>query len=315
MRATVDETHPHTLTMTPEQYAEMLDAHPDYRVLRRLPQRDLFQTPPAGATLARGVVLDTETTGLSSETDRVIELGMLLFEFNPLTGEVYRIVERFDQLEDPGRPIPPETIQVHHITDDMVRGKRIDDAQVERLLRDVNVVIAHNAAFDRPFVEQRWPLFENLLWACSLRDIDWSSEGFGSAKLEYLLYTQGIFYEAHRAENDCQALLDVLSKTLPNSQKVALLALLETLNQPQTRVYAINSPFETKDQLKLRGYRWDGDMRCWHRTLSGEQALAEETAWLKKRVYGDRKAVIEVETLGGSVRYSNRSGLKARVTI
>ena len=61
--------------MTPEQCAERLDAHPDYRVLRRLPQKDLFQTPPEGAALARGVVLDTETTGLSSETDRVIELG------------------------------------------------------------------------------------------------------------------------------------------------------------------------------------------------------------------------------------------------
>ncbi len=301
--------------MTPEQCAERLDAHPDYRVLRRLPQKDLFQTPPEGAALARGVVLDTETTGLSSETDRVIELGMLLFEFNPISGEVYRIVERFDQLEDPGRPIPPETIQVHHITDEMVRGQRIDDAHVERLLRDVKVVIAHNAAFDRPFVEQRWPLFENLMWACSLRDIDWSAEGFGSAKLEYLLSTQGFFYEAHRAESDCQALLDLLSKNLPNSQKVALLALLETLNQPQTRVYAINSPFETKDQLKLRGYRWDGEMRCWHRTLSGEQALVEESTWLKKRVYGERKAVIEVETLGGLVRYSNRSGQKSRIAI
>jgi DNA polymerase-3 subunit epsilon len=311
------ETHPHQdpLNMTPEQCAEQLDAHPDFRVLRRLPQRDVFQVAPASAPVARGVVLDTETTGLSSDHDRVIELGMLLFEFNPVTGEVYRIVERFDRLEDPGRPIPPETIRVHHITDEMVRGQRIDDAEVERFLRGVQVVIAHNAAFDRPFVEQRWPLFENLLWACSLRDIDWSAEGFGSAKLEYLLYTQGVFYDAHRAETDCQALLDILSRALPNSQKIALLSLLETLNQPQTRVYAINSPFETKDQLKLRGYRWDGEMRCWHRTLSGAQALAEETAWLKKRVYGERKAVIEVETLGGSVRYSNRSGQKERVAI
>jgi DNA polymerase-3 subunit epsilon len=301
--------------MTPEQCAELLDQHPDFKVLRRLNPKTEFAPQAQGLVVSRGIVLDTETTGLSSENDRIIELGMLVFEFNPQTGQVYRIVEVFDQLEDPGRPIPPESTQVHHITDEMVRGQRIDDTEVHRLLQGVSVVIAHNAAFDRPFVEQRWPKFEEVFWACSLRDIDWSQEGFGSAKLEYLLYTQGIFYEAHRAETDCRALLEILSRVLPNSQKLALLALLETLNQAQKRVYALNSPFETKDALKLRGYRWDGEMRCWHRTLSGDQALAEETTWLKRRVYGERKAVIEVETLGGKVRYSQRSGQREKLAL
>ncbi len=301
--------------MSPEQCAELLSQHPDYKVLRRLPTRTEYQTRTSGQPVTRGIVLDTETTGLSSEDDRIIELGMLLFEFNPQTGEVFRIVDSFDQLEDPGRPIPPESTRVHHITDDMVRGKRIDDEQVRLWLRDVRVVIAHNAAFDRPFVEQRWPEFEDVLWACSLRDIDWSMEGFGSAKLEYILYTQGVFYEAHRAENDCRALLEVLSRELPQSQKSALLTLLESLNQPQSRVYALNSPFETKDLLKMRGYRWDAEMRCWHRTLSGSQALADEGAWLKHRVYGERKAVIEVETLGGKVRYSKRSGQREKINL
>ncbi|MEY2804750.1 MAG: hypothetical protein RL657_2086 [Pseudomonadota bacterium] len=298
--------------MTPEQAAALLEKHPDYRVLRRLPAREQFRPVPDGLKLMQGVILDTETTGLSTEHDQVIELGMLRFEFNPVSGEVVRILEAFDQLEDPGRPIPTESTQVHHITDEMVRGQRIDDASVARFLEGVSVVIAHNAAFDRPFVEERWPVFEDLQWACSLRDIDWSAEGFGSAKLEYLLFTQGVFYEAHRAENDCRALLEVLSRILPTSQKPALLSLLETLNQPQTRVYALNSPFETKDLLKMRGYRWDSEMRCWHKTLSGEAALSEEASWLKRRVYGERDASIEVEALGGKVRYSARSGERQR---
>lgn len=302
--------------MTPEQCADLLDQHPDFKVLRRLPHRDQFKPAPANCPIARGVILDTETTGFSSQVDRVIELGMLLFEFNPTTGEVFRIVEAFDQLEDPGCPIPPETTQVHHITDDMVRGQRIDDAEVARLMQGVSVVIAHNAAFDRPFVEQRWPLFETLHWACSLRDIDWAAEGYGSAKLEYLLYTEGLFYEAHRAENDCRALLELLSRILPSSQKVALLSLLETLNQPQRRIYALGSPFETKDLLKARGYRWDGDRRCWYKTLSGASALSEETQWLQRRIYADaRNPLIEVETLGGTVRYSDRAGQVERIAL
>jgi DNA polymerase-3 subunit epsilon len=300
---------------TPEDMARALDAHPDYRVLRRLQPRTSFNPASEGLPCARGIVLDTETTGLSSETDRVIELGMLLFEFDPTTGLIYRVLDVFDELEDPGFPIPPANTAIHHITDAMVQGKRIDDAKVARLLKGVSVVIAHNAGFDRPFVEQRWPAFENLLWACSIRDIDWQAEGFGSAKLEYLLQTQGIFYEAHRAETDCWALLELLHHQLPQSQQPALLSLLETLNQPQLKLSALGSPFETKDLLKQRGYRWSGEQRCWSRLLSGEQALEEELSWLKRRVYGNRSAQVELETLGGTIRYSNRQGQKKLVPL
>jgi len=254
------------------------------------------------------VVLDTETTGLSSQQDRVIELGMLLFEFDPVSGVVHRVLEVFDELEDPGFPIPPEVTAIHHITDDMVQGKRIDDARVEHFLRGVQVVVAHNAAFDRPFVENRWPVFEQLAWACSVKDVPWKEEGFGSAKLEYLLQTQGLFYEAHRAETDCHALLELLSRRLPQRQQPVLLSLLETLNQAQFKLYALGSPFESKDLLKQRGYRWSPELRCWTRLLSTQEQLQEETQWLRRRVYGERKAVVEIESLGGTIRYSQRGG-------
>jgi DNA polymerase-3 subunit epsilon len=245
----------------------------------------------------------------------VIELGMLVFEFDPVTGVVYRVLDVFDELEDPGFPIPPATTAVHHITDEMVQGQRIDDAHIASVMQGVEVVIAHNAAFDRPFVEARWPLFEQLNWACSIKDIDWREEGFGSAKLEYLLSTQGYFYEAHRAEADCWALLALLNHTLPQSQRPALLALLETLNQAQQKVYALGSPFETKDMLKARNYRWSAELRCWSRLVSGDQELQEELSWLKRKVYGERSARVEVESLGGKVRYSSRQGHKEVVTL
>jgi DNA polymerase III subunit epsilon len=260
-------------------------------------------------------VLDTETTGFEVENDRVIELGMLLFEFDPISGAIHQVLEVFDELEDPGFEIPPASIAVHHITDDMVRGKRIDDARVAGFLKNVDVVIAHNASFDRPFVEARWPVFETLNWGCSIKDIDWREEGFGSAKLEYLLSTQGFFYEAHRAETDCWALIALLNQVLPQSQQTALLALLEKLNQAQQKVYAINSPFETKDMLKARGYRWSPDLRCWSRVLASAPDMQQELSWLKKNVYGDRNARVEVESLGGRVRYSNREGHKEVVTL
>ena len=303
------------MTQDFEALAQQLEQHPDYKVLRRLTPQHLITPELAGQKMCKGVVLDTETTGFEVENDRVIELGMLLFEFDPISGAIHQVLEVFDELEDPGFEIPPASIAVHHITDDMVRGKRIDDAQVAGFLKNVDVVIAHNASFDRPFVEARWPVFETLNWGCSIKDIDWREEGFGSAKLEYLLSTQGFFYEAHRAETDCWALIALLNQVLPQSQQTALLALLEKLNQAQQKVYAINSPFETKDMLKARGYRWSPDLRCWSRVLASAPDMQQELSWLKKNVYGDRNARVEVESLGGRVRYSNREGHKEVVTL
>jgi DNA polymerase-3 subunit epsilon len=303
------------MTQHIEELAQQLEQHPDYRVLRRLVPGRIFNTPAPGQTLRKGIVLDTETTGLNVATDRVIELGMLAFEFDPVTGMVYRVTDVLDELEDPGFPIPPETIAVHHITDEMVKGQRIDDARVAAFVKDAAVVIAHNASFDRPFVEARWPLFAQLDWACTIKDIDWKEEGFGSAKLEYLLSTQGYFYEAHRAEADCWALLELLNQVLPQSQHTALLAVLLTLNQPQQKVYALNSPFETKDKLKARNYRWAAELRCWTRVVAGAAEMTQELEWLKHHVYAGRSARVEIETTGGKVRYSTRQGHKEVVTL
>jgi DNA polymerase-3 subunit epsilon len=298
-----------------EDLAKRLEAHPDFKVLRRLIPHKTFHTNPPERVLSKGVILDTETTGMDVQKDKVIELGMILFEFDPQTGIIYKVLKTFDEYEDPGFPIPAESTAVHNITDEMVKGCVIADDEVKQFLKNVSVVIAHNAGFDRAFVEMRWPIFADYMWACSLKDIDWRGEGFGSAKLEYLVYTQGLFYEAHRADADCCALLELLSCTLPNSQQPALLQLLESLNQPQIRLFALGSPFETKETLKQRNYRWSADLRSWHRTLTSEKELEAELSWLKRNIYENRKAVVEVERIGGKVRYSQRTGEKIQVPL
>ena len=65
--------------------ALLLDEHPDYKVIRRITPRKSFSESD-GRSLSKGVVVDTETTGTNPDKDAIIELGMVLFEFDPNTG-------------------------------------------------------------------------------------------------------------------------------------------------------------------------------------------------------------------------------------
>jgi len=288
--------------------AALLESHPDYRVLRRLGLSTDFGVRPAGR-LACAVVVDTETTGMSRESDQIIELGIVRFEYGEDSGEIARITGVYSGLEDPGRPIPPESTAIHGITDAMVAGKHIDEAQATELLAGATLVVAHNAAFDRPFLEARMPVFASLPWACSYAQVPWEQEGFRGTKLEYLAWASGFFFDAHRSEIDCRALLELLRRPLPKSGRIAFKCLLEASAEPALRLWAIGSPFDSKDLLRERGYRWDAERRCWHRVVA-KSAAKEESEWLKAVVYGGRPSQIEVEVLDAKVRFSERPGPK-----
>jgi len=296
--------------LSPEQMAQRLAEHPDYRVLRRLvPVLDHGPAPAdAPAGVQRVLVLDTETTGLSHASDKIIELAMLLVQVDVVTGQPFGPVETFEGFEDPGMPIPEVAKQVTGISDDMVRGQRLDDAQVQALIDRADLVVAHNAGFDRPFVEARFPGFAHKPWACSFADIDWKALGAESSKLGALAQDQGWFYDAHRALVDCHALLQVLGQRVGDDSHNGLQRLLAAAGRPSYKLRATGSPFDSKDKLKARGYRWDGEGKVWYCNLGSEAALEDELVWLQAEVYGGRRTQVEVEELDASRRYSTRPG-------
>ena len=291
----------------PEAMAEVLDGHPDYRVLRRLKPRREFGHKRQGE-IAKVLILDTETTGLDSSKDRLIELALILVDVDKATGLPLQVQEVFDELEDPGRPIPAEATRVTGITDAMVAGKRLNEARVAELMAGVDLVFAHNARFDRGFMENRLPAFAKLPWACSVAEIDWQAQGRGSAKLEFLAHELGFFYDAHRAEMDCHALLAVLAAPLPNTGETGLARLLAAAQATSYRVQATGSPFSSKDALRARGYRWDAERKVWHTQVGNPAALEAECEWLKKDVYGGRSARIDIERQTALERFSSRAG-------
>jgi len=291
-----------------ELLARQVEAHPDYRVLRRLSPRQVFGENSSGAA-SRAIILDTETTGTDPSAHEVIELGMVAFDFDPTTGKAIRVVDVYDALEQPSVPIPPDTTRIHGITDEMVAGKRIDDQKVEEMLFGASLVIAHNAQFDRQFLEKRLPIFQSVPWGCSLKDVPWAEEGYGSAKLDYILNCMGFFHEAHRAEADCLALLEVLQFPLPVSGITGLMHLLSGQQNPSYRVWARNSPFDNKDRLKARGYRWEANEKCWFLETT-ESTLQSDLAALKQDGYNGKPAKIDIEKLDSRVRFSSRGGEK-----
>lgn len=290
---------------------------PNYRVLRRFTAPDvggLAYQPRRPAGALRAAILDTETTGVDTTNDRLIELGMLVFDFDPTTGNVLGMAGAYSGLEDPGMLIPAKATRVNKITDEHVKGLKLDDRKVLALAQGVDLVISHNAEFDRHILEPRLPLFEALPWACSMKDIDWEAEGVGGRKLDYLAYLYGFFYEGHRATADCFALLEILRQPLPGTGVSGILALYEAAARPRFVLYAAAAPFDKKALLKGRGYRWTENARilggkAWGYTAHDELELLDEADWLRENVYGGRKFKVSIEQIDARVAYSPRGGV------
>ena len=95
------------------------------------------------------VAFDTETTGLWAPTNHVVEIGAVKFSLE--AGEQ----GRFQQLVNPGRPIPDEVIRIHGITDDAVRNAPTVKPILESFLDfcgENSILVAHNAPFDISFL-------------------------------------------------------------------------------------------------------------------------------------------------------------------
>jgi DNA polymerase-3 subunit epsilon len=295
-----------------EALAARLAGHPDYRVVRRLQAAE--RPALASKLVRRAAVVDTETTGTDPSTDKIIELAIVVFEYCADSGAVGRVVGRYDAFEDPGVPIPPESTAIHGITDDMVLGQQLDEVAIGHLLEGVRLVIAHNARFDRVFLEQRMAVFATLPWGCSWQEVAWHEAGIESAKLEYLAYRYGFFYEGHRAEADCLALLEVLRQPFAATGRPALVQLLESARRPSFRLWANNSAFETKDLLRKRGFRWDMPRRCWFCELPTREHVRTELAWLEEFVFEGKSVAVDLDEFDARTRYSSRAGKRECVT-
>ncbi|HCJ73607.1 3'-5' exonuclease [Ochrobactrum sp. Kaboul] len=269
-----------------EALARHLEATGNYRILRKLQPRPIVDHPRPGFP-RRGIILDTETTGLNYRTDEIIEIGVIAFTFND-KGELGDVTGVYGGLQQPTIAIPADITRLTGITDDMVAGQVIDATLLKALIEPADLIIAHNAGFDRPFCEAFSPIFVHKAWACSVSEVDWSARGFEGSKLGYLIGQSGYFHDGHRAVDDCFALLEVLGQSRPGTATTPFSELYQASQRSRVRIYAENSPFDMKDHLKARGYRWsdgsDGRPKSWWIELPEEQ-LDKERHFLRCEIY------------------------------
>lgn len=163
------------------------------------------------------VAFDLETTGLSPQLDRIVEIGAVKF----VDG---RETERFGALVHPEMAMPPGAAAVNGITDAMLEGKPPIREVLPDFLKFIEgaVLVAHNASFDLGFVNSAMGRLGKGRLGNDFVDTRVMAQkafpGRANYKLQSLALDLGVkAREAHRAEDDarvCRELFQACLKQL-----------------------------------------------------------------------------------------------------
>jgi DNA polymerase-3 subunit epsilon len=229
---------------TPEEVAVEERAHggdrPEYYDF------DLFNYADESTDLDRKLsdltytVFDTETTGLEpSKGDEIIQIGAARIVNNRLLRQ-----EIFDQLVDPERPLRPESIPIHGISEDMVRGQPNIDLVLPAFHEfcEDTVLIAHNAAFDMRFLQLKeertgvrfaQPVLDTLLLSAV------AHPNQESHKLDVILERLGIQIESrHNALEDALATGEAFLKLVPLLEEKGIVTIRQALEASAKTFFA-----------------------------------------------------------------------------
>jgi DNA polymerase III subunit epsilon len=185
-------------------------------------------------------VFDTETTGLEpSAGDEIIQIGATRI----VNGRLLRN-ETFEQLVNPQRPLARESIQIHGITEDLLRGQPTIDKvlPVFHGFCEETVLVGHNAAFDMRFlqlkeeaagVQFRQPVLDTLLLSAVIHPNQESHQ------LEAIAARLGVHVIGrHTALGDAFVTGDVFLKMIPLLAGQGIHTLREAREAAQRTYYA-----------------------------------------------------------------------------
>jgi DNA polymerase-3 subunit epsilon len=219
---------------------------------------------PAGRPLPsvpeRLLILDTETTALCPAEGQVIELGAVLFHV-PSRAVLGQVSFLLPATSNPAEAINGIPAAVSQLPQPWQAGL----VCFEAMLATADVLLAHNAAFDRQwFGHGALPLLAKP-WICSMEDIRWPQERHlrATPSVRDLALAYGVpVWAAHRALTDCIYLAQVFERC------PELEMLLQAALEPR-QLYRACVSYAERQRAREAGFRWNDPVPgAWSRRLS-----------------------------------------------
>jgi len=211
----------------------------------------------------RLLIVDTETTGLSPAKGRCIEVGAVLFNV-PSRAVLSQLSFLLPCSSNPAERVNGIAAAVTRL--DQPRGQSL--ACLEAMAAAADVLVAHNAAFDRQWFgrEELPPLHRP--WLCSMEDIRWPAERHlrATPSVRDLALAYGVpVWAAHRALTDCIYIAQVFER------EAQLENLLQQALLPR-KLYRARLPYDQRHLAKDAGFRWnEGVQGAWSKRLTEDE--------------------------------------------
>lgn len=221
--------------------------------------------PPSQQPLPeRLLILDTETTGLDPQRDRCIEIGAVLFDL-PRRSVLSQVSLLLPCDQNPAQAVNGIEPALTQQPQPWQQGLQ----WFEALLASADLVVAHNAAFDRQWfgIAPLPPIHKP--WLCTMEDIRWPADrrlrSNPSVRDLALAYSVPV-WAAHRALTDCIYLAQVFERCSDLEQ------LVQQGLEPR-RLYRARLSYEERHQAREAGFRWNEPVSgAWSRRLSEREA-------------------------------------------
>ncbi|WP_170143633.1 3'-5' exonuclease [Brockia lithotrophica] len=119
------------------------------------------------------LVVDVETTGLNYKKDQIIEFAGIVLIANKKDKRIKGYIDAYAGAQEPSIPIKKKVSRITGINREDVVGFSLNLSKINELFKISYFVIAHNAIFDKRFIE-RLPNFRytNKIWLDTLH-INW----------------------------------------------------------------------------------------------------------------------------------------------
>lgn len=277
----------------------------------RADQRAASSTIPSRSAdhLLRLLVIDLETTGLDVNSHELIGLAAMLVEVQKPTGCLIRVLKRYDGLQEPAQELSPWAAGIVGYDHSALVGQRFDLQRINEMVQACDLVVAHNAYFDRAFVERVIPAFHSRPWVCSLHDIDWwGLQAQEAASVEKLALRLGHDMNSFMPMPTVEAMVHLLASPLPVTKETGFGALIAASKGPFIK-FVIPDP-EQKLEIVMLEYsiEYSEQDRAWSTVLWHEEALAFQDTLVDLAVFDRRVRAFQVQEMDPLLRFSNAIG-------